>query len=227
MFLFNKSKKNEAPAPAPVPSKPASSPIKQPVNADDFFKDMGRKPKPKKVDFNIESPEITGLREAPLPRPKSTLSNLDTDAISTDGLRDKTLDVEEGLGNIKTVDVEEIDAEMDEVLPDKNANPVHYIPFEIPDEEPASSSDPLDPDSFFRDIDKRRKRKPKTTIEAPEVTGLRDAPEAAPESDISDIDTDALSTDALRDKTLPDNSFVHGDINVIDTDNIDTSSLRD
>ena len=93
MFLFNKSKKNEAPAPAPVPSKPASSPIKQPVNADDFFKDMGRKPKPKKVDFNIESPEITGLREAPLPRPESTLSNLDTDAISTDGLRDKTLDV--------------------------------------------------------------------------------------------------------------------------------------
>ena len=100
MFLFNKSKKNEVPAPAPVPSKPASSPIKQPVNADDFFKDMGRKPKPKKVDFNIESPEITGLREAPLPRPESTLSNLDTDAISTDGLRDKTLDVEEGLGNM-------------------------------------------------------------------------------------------------------------------------------
>ncbi len=113
------------------------------------------------------------------------------------------------------------------ILPDKTANPVHYIPFEIPDEEPAPSSDPLDPDSFFRDIDKRRNRKPKTTIEAPEVTGLRDAPEAAPESDISDIDTDALSTDALRDKTLPDNSFVHGDINVIDTDNIDTSSLRD
>ena len=129
MFLFNKSKKNEAPAPAPVPSKPASSPIKQPVNADDFFKDMGRKPKPKKVDFNIESPEITGLREAPLPRPESTLSNLDTDAISTDGLRDKTLDVEEGLGNIKTVDVEEIDAE---IFPTKPQIPFITYPLRYP-----------------------------------------------------------------------------------------------
>ncbi|UKI16390.1 MAG: hypothetical protein L6V87_00170 [Ruminococcus sp.] len=58
-------------------SKPASSPIEQPVNADDFFKDMGRKPKPKKVDFNIESPEITGLREAPLPpAPKALCKTL-------------------------------------------------------------------------------------------------------------------------------------------------------
>lgn len=128
---------------------------------------MGRKPKPKKVDFNIESPEITGLREAPLPRPESTLSNLDTDAISTDGLRDKTLDVEESLGNIKTVDVEEIDAEMDEILPDKTANPVHYIPFEIPDEEPAPSSDPLDPDSFSGTLTSAGTESPKPLSKLP------------------------------------------------------------
>lgn len=119
------------------------------------------------MDFNIESPEITGLREAPLPRPESTLSNLDTDAISTDGLRDKTLDVEEGLGNIKTVDVEEIDAEMDEILPDKTANPVHYIPFEIPDEEPTPSSDPLDPDSFSGTLTSAGTESPKPLSKLP------------------------------------------------------------
>lgn len=226
MFLFNKSEKNDSPAPIqnkPV-SQPTASTVKQPIDADDFFKDMGRKKAPPKAVNEIESPEITGLREAPPPRPDSTLPMIDS--VSTDALRDKTLDVTEGLGNIKTVDVSKTDSELDEVLPDKTADPVHYIPFEIPDEEPAAVSDPLDPDSFFSNMGKRKK-KPQAVIESPEITGLREAPEEIPESTLQGLDTDLLSTAALRDKTIEDNSFIHGDINEINTDTIDLSSLRD
>lgn len=61
------------------------------VDPDDFFKDMGRKPKTPKVEtkVEIESPDIVGLREAPLPVPPSTLTELDTADIVTDGLIDK------------------------------------------------------------------------------------------------------------------------------------------
>lgn len=227
MFFFNKNKKAENTAPVqpsqPSPVKSAPRPI---VDADDFFKDMGRKPKPKTVSFEIETPEVTGLREAPLPPPGSTINNLATDEHMTDGLADKTLEITENLGNIKIIDstYDNIDA----VLPDKN--------FVTPDEDEIyaqeigrkpkiKNSDPMSADSFFADIDRRRNRRPSADIDVPEVTGLREEPEAAPQSLLAEAVADEAAAEQLADKTLYDDSFIHGDISGIDLSNIDTDSL--
>lgn len=227
MFLFNKGKKNNEPSIQNTPiAKPASAAFRQPVDADDFFKDMGRKPKPKKPEFDIEAPEVTGLREAPLPAPGSTINNINTDSEAAEQLEDKTVCAHpEELGNINTLDTSSFNA--DDILPDKTLEPSRFVPFEVPEEE-AKPSDPLDPDSFFKDIDRRRALKRiKTSVEAPEITGLRDAPAKAPQSDINDLDTSVLSTDGLADKTITDESFIHGNISELNSESIDTGILRD
>lgn len=61
------------------------------LDADDFFKDMGRKKKSAEVKAEIESPEIVGLREAPEEVAPSTLDDIGISEINTDGLPDKTL----------------------------------------------------------------------------------------------------------------------------------------
>ena len=61
------------------------------LDADDFFKDMGRKKKPAEVKAEIESPEIVGLREEPEEAAPSTLDDIGISEINTDGLPDKTL----------------------------------------------------------------------------------------------------------------------------------------
>jgi hypothetical protein len=76
--------------PAPA-AEPAPKPADEPQgfsSPDDFFKDMGRKAKPKEVEVNIESPVITGLREAPEPVLPSYMNDLNTDTLRTDSLRD-------------------------------------------------------------------------------------------------------------------------------------------
>lgn len=77
------------------------------IDADDFFKDIDRKAKPKpdpKV-ATVEPPEITGLREAPPPDPICEVVNLSTDTIATDGLIDKAaLDDGAYHGNMQDVD---------------------------------------------------------------------------------------------------------------------------
>ncbi len=227
MFLFNKGKKNnESPAQNAVPSKPVSSGLKPIVNADDFFKDMGRKPKVKKAEFDIDVPEVTGLREAPPPAPESTINVIGTDSGAADMLEDKSVYAHpEELGNINTIDVSVLDTE--NVLPDKTLQPSRFVPFEIPEEE-EKAADPLDPDSFFRAMDKRRARKRiKTSVEAPEITGLRDAPAEAPHIDISNIDTSSVSTDALIDKSAAPEGEIYGNISALSSENIDTGSLRE
>lgn len=86
MAFWNKPQ--EVPQPAPTaPKTTASSTF---VDPDDFFKDMGRRPKAAPRDeTTVASPEITGLREAPPPDPEIILAGLNTDAVQTDGLVDK------------------------------------------------------------------------------------------------------------------------------------------
>jgi len=169
MSIFNRNKKNNEPAPVQKSAAPSSpKPI---VDADDFFKDLDKKSKPKEVSFEVETPEVTGLREAPLPRPVSEINMVETDEAAAEALADKTAMVlGDEYGDINAVNVS---VDTDEVLPDKTLQERTYIPFEIPEEEEAKPEfDPLDPDAFFRDIDRsKRRNKVKTTIEAPEVTG--------------------------------------------------------
>lgn len=87
-MAFWNNKPQEIPQPAPTAPKP-SSPAAF-VDPDDFFKDMGRRPKAPKDETTVASPEITGLREAPPPDPEIILAGLNTDSVETTGLIDKT-----------------------------------------------------------------------------------------------------------------------------------------
>lgn len=73
------------------PAEAAPGQKNGPLDADDFFKDMGRKKKPDEVKAEIESPEIVGLREAPEEVAPSTLDDIGISEINTDDLPDKTL----------------------------------------------------------------------------------------------------------------------------------------
>ncbi len=72
MSIFNRNKKNNEPAPVQKSTAPSSpKPI---VDADDFFKDLDKKSKPKEVSFEVETPEVTGLRETPAAAPESEIN---------------------------------------------------------------------------------------------------------------------------------------------------------
>lgn len=207
-MLFFGNKKNDTPS-----QRPAASPapkVNQPIDADDFFKDMGRKPKKREVDVNIESPEIVGLREAPLPPPGSSIKTVAD--VNTDGLADKSgYDDSFIHGNIVTVGS---DADIDEVIAAERAQKER-----IKQEKLMASQNP---DDFFKDID-RKKSRVRNDIAVPEVTGLREAPIAHTESNIRNIAD--VSTDGLIDKTAEVVSGL-GNISEIDIGSIDTSSLR-
>lgn len=94
----------------------------------------------------------------------------------------------------------------------------------------------IDPNDFFGDIDrKKEKTKPvpnaldpnATTVDPPEITGLREAPPPDPICEVVNLSTDALATDGLIDKAALDDGAYHGNMQDIDELNIDTSSLRD
>lgn len=221
MALFNIGKP-KAPAPAPV-QKSAPAPAAN-LNADDFFKDIdNRKRRPKKVDDTIEVPEVTGLREAPPPPPKSTLRNMDTP--DTDGLRDKIADPDVFVrGDIVGAGESSLDTG---ILPDKTED---VTPWSEEKEEQRRAKKVLDPtsaDDFFSDIDRRKNRRGRVNpnIDVPEVTGLREGPAAPAVIRIAGT-AENIDTEGLRDKTLHPDEFVRGDINVIDTERLSTDSLR-
>lgn len=214
MFLFKGKKEAEA-APVSTP-KPVSQPV-QNINPDDFFKDMGRRPK-RNPDDPIEAPEITGLREAPEAAPEILIKNIVTDEAAAEMLADKTIMVNDGsYGNIRVIDEGAIDVEeLDRERARKAAAPVQAEPEKM-----------VDPDDFFKNMGRRAKRNPDDPIEQlPEITGLREAPEAAPVSSIGGIDSDSITTAGLRDKTLDVYDDL-GNISVIDESKIDLSGLRE
>lgn len=206
-MLFFGTKKNDT---SPVSPSPAAG-LNQPINADDFFKDMGRKPKKREADVNIDCPEIVGLREEPLPPPGSTIKNIIE--VSTDELADKSgFDDSFIHGNIVTVNTDVID--VDDALARERAEKAR-----LKEEKILSSQNP---DDFFKDID-RRKNRVKADIAVPEVTGLRDAP--LPPPDITIRNVADVSTDGLIDKTGIVTEGL-GNISEIDIGTIDTSVLR-
>lgn len=78
--------RKKAETPPPVQKEEGS----QPLTADDFFSNMGKKTKPVEIKEEIESPEIVGLRETPEVILPSNMNDLNTDTLTTNGLRDKT-----------------------------------------------------------------------------------------------------------------------------------------
>lgn len=223
MFFFGKNQKEESPSAPVSASKPASEP-KKIVDADDFFKDMGRKPKAAEVkepEASVDIPIVTGLREAPEPVLPSNMNDLNTDELSIGGLRDKSAE-DDGAYHGNMNDVDEASLDMSS-LDRKKTDEVAAEPEPSPAAEPASF---LDPDDFFKDMD--RKAKPaevKETVDIPVITGLREAPEVVLPSNMNDLDTGALTTDGLRDKSAEDDGAYHGNMNDIDKI-VDTSSLR-
>lgn len=223
MFFFGKNQKEEShSAPVSAP-KPAAEP-KKIVDADDFFKDMGRKPKaaePAEPEASVDVPVVTGLREAPEPVLPSNMNDLNTDELSIGGLRDKSAE-DDGAYHGNMNDIDEASLDMSS-LDRKKSDEVTAEPEPSPAAKPASF---LDPDDFFKDMG--RKAKPaevKETVDIPVITGLREAPEVVLPSNMNDLDTGALTTDGLRDKSAEDDGAYHGNMNDIDKV-IDTSSLR-
>ncbi|MBQ8978683.1 MAG: hypothetical protein IJ080_02850 [Oscillospiraceae bacterium] len=199
MALFGFGKKKDI----PTTFNQTSAPV---ANADDFFKDMGRKKKAPTSVVDIPVPEVTGLHDAPLPPPGSTIRNIAE--VDPSSLRDKTLDAPDPAhANIRAI---------------KDNIDTTVIPKE---EKILRSPKVITADDFFRDLD-RRQRPVKNDIDVPEVTGLRDAPPAHHVTDIGDAFADDNEVTALKDKTHEPDTFVHGDINTVDINTIDLSSLR-
>ncbi len=193
MAFWNKP---QAPAPTAAPSAPKSAPAAF-VDADDFFKDMGRKPKLPKDLASIETPEVTGLREGPAPVPECTLSDY-ANEIDTDGLIDKAaLDDGQYHGYMEDRPTDEEVAAKEEAAARKaEAN------------KPAFN----DPDDFFKGMGRKKTPKELAQIETPEVTGLREGPAPVAECTLADF-TAEINTDGLIDKTALDDGQYHGFMN--------------
>ena len=189
MAFWNKPQ-SAAPAPSPAP---VSSPAKI-VDADDFFKDMGRKPKLPKDLASIETPEVMGLREGPAPVPECTLADY-TNEINTDGLIDKAaLDDGQYHGYME-------DRPTDEEVARKEASAARK----------AAANQPAfnDPDDFFKDMGRKKTPKELAQIETPDVVGLREGPAPVAECTLADF-TAEINTDGLIDKAALDDGQYHG-----------------
>ncbi|MBQ8177470.1 MAG: hypothetical protein IJ035_10605 [Oscillospiraceae bacterium] len=189
MAFWNKPQ-DAAPAPSPAP---VSSPAKF-VDADDFFKDMGRKPKLPKDLASIETPEVTGLREEPAPVPECTLADY-TNEINTDGLIDKAaLDDGQYHGYME-------DRPTDEEVAAKEAAAARK----------AAANQPAfaDPDDFFKGMGRKKAPKELAQIETPDVVGLREGPAPVAECTLADF-TAEINTDGLIDKAALDDGQYHG-----------------
>lgn len=215
MFFFQKKKDEPAPKNDPKPATAQPRPV---VNADDFFKDMGRKKETPKEVKPIDIPEVTGLREFAPAAPESTINVIDTAAVSTDILADKTLvEMGDGYGDISSVEaVDDIDTMIEREKSEKAARTAAIAA--------AEAAKPLSADDFFKDMGKRAKRRDDEPIDHVEIIGLRDAPPVPAVNTISSF-ADEIPTDGLRDKTN-DIPQISGDINEIDISSLDMSSLR-
>lgn len=203
MALFGFGKKKDEPLPKMNGQAPVGS-----INPDDFFRDMGRKPKKPKGVEEISSPEIVGLHDEPLPRPKIDIKSFGE--IDTTGLADKTEEQPTyKKGNIKQIDTESLDTE------------------HIGKEEKIlrSAPKPVTADDFFKDLD--RKRPKSIDIDLPEITGLREEPIPHHNTDIGDEVPDETAVDALPDKLHETHDYINGDISTIDVTKLDMSGLRD
>ncbi|MGN1089968.1 MAG: hypothetical protein ACI4Q6_06160 [Huintestinicola sp.] len=225
MLFFGKKAKDEAPAPSKPVANPAPIPPAKPVDPNDFFADIdkraaaARRAEPKRPD--LVSPEITGLREAPAAPPPIRINNIAGDEAAAEALADKTIpDPSIKYGDISVIS-EDIDTDSLPMYGEKKTD----APKKFETEGKLSAED------FFGDLDKRaaaaRRAEPKRPdLVSPEITGLREAPEAAPPSSINNIVGDEAAAEALADKTIPDPSVKYGDINDIDISKIDTGVLR-
>ena len=187
---------NKPQSAAPTPSPAAVSSPKPFVDADDFFKDMGRKPKvvEEKEVKSIETPEVTGLREGPAPVPECTLADY-TNEINTDGLIDKAaLDDGQYHGYME-------DRPTDEEVAAKEAAAARK----------AAANQPAfnDPDDFFKDMGRKKTPKELAQIETPDVVGLREGPAPVAECTLADF-TAEINTDGLIDKAALDDGQYHG-----------------
>ncbi len=231
LMLFFKNKEEPVNKTSLSKSAAGAGKLAQPVNADDFFKDLDRKKKPKKIDMNIEVPEVKGLREAPLPPPGSTINNIAAGASAVENLIDKnTVEDDFVHGDIKLVDTSRIDTDS---LIDKTAENAEELLKAAADRRKAERlaampAKPLSADDFFKDIDSRKKtRRVDPNINVPEVTGLREAPLPPAGSTINNIAADAAAAENLIDKNTVEPDYIRGDINLVDISTIDTSVLRD
>lgn len=210
-MIFGKNKTSE---PSVTPAVNSAS-VKN-IDPDDFFQDMGRKPKqtkPAEVKAEIESPEITGLREAPEEVPPSTLADIGTENIAADTLIDKAaLDDGAYHGNMDNIDENTIDVGTLDVKTERTA------PAEASDEPAVKTGGAVDADDFFKDMGRKSKKKEENVnIESPDIVGLREAPEPVLPSTLDDIGIDVgeINTDILPDKTLLDDGLYHGTLQSI------------
>lgn len=210
-MIFGKNKTSEP----PVTNAVNSAPVKN-INPDDFFQDMGRKPKqskPAEVKAEIESPEITGLREAPEEIPPSTLAAIGTENVSADTLIDKAaLDDGAYHGNMDNIDENAVDVGTLDVKTERT------VPAESPASAAVTRSGAVDADDFFKDMGKKAKKKEENVnIEAPDVVGLRETPAPVLPSTLDDIGINVgeIDTNILPDKTLLDDGLYHGTLQSI------------
>lgn len=215
MFFFGKNKKDNTPPPAPAP-KPAVKvempPPAKPMNADDFFGDLDRKKRKKEVSFDIDTPEVTGLREAPPAPPKKIFKDVDTDTLSMNGLHEDGYTPED-MKNFRgiTADENAVDALRDK----SHDNDIPFDPDAPAQPAPMAAFDPNDPDAFFKAIDRKANRRQKFAIDVPEVTGLREDPLAAPGDTVAEIDLSLINTDVLNPEPPRHDGAEYGNIATI------------
>lgn len=192
-----------------MPTNTTSAPID---NAEDFFKDMGRKRKQPTGFIDVEPPIISGLHDEPLPPPGSTIKN--AEEVETASLRDKSNDAPDPMHARINAIKEEINTD---VIPKEEK--IYREP----------NFGGISADDFFRDLDRKKPAKA-VEIDVPEVTGLREHPVEHTQAQIGGADDDEAAVEAaveaLKDKTTETGDFVHGDINTVDLSAIDLSSLR-
>lgn len=227
MFLFRKKKDEPAarssppqPQPAPAPAAPAAR-----VDAEDFFKQMERQSRAKRVHSDLAAPEVTGLRESPLPPPGSTIKNVNINALAVDNLRDKSVDRDNFMhGDIAVVNTEALD--IDAALARRSREERSADEAKAAAERSQKQFDPLDADSFFKDMGiKPRALRVEENILVPDIVGLREAPPPPEVSTINTVVSDERAVEGLIDKTTAPETFVRGDITVIDISAINTDIL--
>ena len=203
MFLFNKNKTKDEPKTVTAPVPPSNA--AQTANADDFFSDLDRKVKPKTaeqpVKTDIDTPEITGLREEPAVIAPSSMNDVETDPFAAENLTDKTIG--------------------DDGAYHGNMNDAYTASEEPKEEKLFDLSNAVTADDFFSNMGKKAAPKP-----AAEPVVLREEPLPEVGSSMNGLDVSALATDGLRDKSYENDENYHGNMNDIpDEEAIDTDSL--
>lgn len=206
MFLFGKNKTKDEPqnVTAPVFTSPAA----QSANADDFFADLDRKSKPKTIEKDeqlskaeIDTPEVTGLREEPAVIAPSSMNDVETDSFAADNLTDKTIN--------------------DDGTYHGNMNDAYTSPEEPTEEKPFDLSSAVTADDFFSNMGRKAVSKPTA-----EPVVLREEPLPEVGSSMNGLDISTLATDGLRDKSYENDENYHGNMNDVPNEEaIDTDSL--